>query len=36
MAQSLLTWRAQHLDRTMTGTLIDKGVVGRAPAVLVG
>jgi arylsulfatase A-like enzyme len=36
MAQSLLTWRAQHLDRTMTGTLIDKGVVGRAPPVLAG
>jgi arylsulfatase A-like enzyme len=31
LAQEMLTWRAQHLDRTLTGTLIDKGVVGRRP-----
>lgn len=31
LAQEMLTWRAQHLDRTLTGTLIDKGVVGRKP-----
>lgn len=30
-AQSLLTWRAQHLDRTLTGTLIENGIVGRRP-----
>jgi arylsulfatase A-like enzyme len=29
LAQEMLTWRAQHLDRTLTGTLIDKGIVGR-------
>jgi arylsulfatase A-like enzyme len=31
LAQEMLTWRARHLDRTLTGTLIDKGVVGRKP-----
>jgi arylsulfatase A-like enzyme len=31
LAQDMLTWRGQHLDRTLTGTLIDKGVVGRKP-----
>jgi arylsulfatase A-like enzyme len=30
-AQRLLTWRAQHAERTMTGMLIDEGVVGRWP-----
>jgi arylsulfatase A-like enzyme len=30
-AQALLTWRAQHLDRTLTGTIVDHGVVGRTP-----
>jgi arylsulfatase A-like enzyme len=30
-ARQLLTWRAQHAERTMTGMLIDEGVVGRWP-----
>jgi arylsulfatase A-like enzyme len=30
-AQSLLTWRAQYLDRTLTGMLIDNGTIGRWP-----
>ena len=30
-AQALLDWRTLHLDRTLTNTLIDKGVVGRIP-----
>lgn len=29
--QAMLTWRARHADRTLTGALIDHGVVGRAP-----
>lgn len=32
MAQSLLTWRAQHTDRTMTGLVLEgSGGVGRWP-----
>lgn len=31
LAQEMLTWRARHLDRTLTGTLIHEGVVGRKP-----
>ena len=31
-AQALLDWRTVHLDRTLTNTLIDNGVVGRVPA----
>jgi arylsulfatase A-like enzyme len=30
-AQALLTWRAQHADRTLTGMLVDHGIVGRPP-----
>jgi arylsulfatase A-like enzyme len=30
-AQAMLTWRAQHSDRTMTGMLVEKGGVGRWP-----
>ncbi|HWE99775.1 MAG TPA: sulfatase-like hydrolase/transferase [Caulobacteraceae bacterium] len=30
-AQALLTWRAQHAERTLSGTLIENGVQGRAP-----
>lgn len=30
-AEALLTWRAQHLDRTMTGMLVEDGGVGRWP-----
>ena len=30
-AQAMLAWRAQHAERTLTGTLIDHGVKGRAP-----
>lgn len=30
-AQALLTWRAQHADRTLTGMLVEKGGVGRWP-----
>jgi arylsulfatase A-like enzyme len=30
-AQSLLTWRAQHTDRTLTGLLVEGGGVGRWP-----
>ncbi|HSZ53570.1 MAG TPA: sulfatase-like hydrolase/transferase [Caulobacteraceae bacterium] len=30
-AQAMLTWRAQHAERTLTGAIIDHGVVGRAP-----
>jgi arylsulfatase A-like enzyme len=29
--QSLLTWRAQHTDRTLTGMLVEKGGIGRWP-----
>jgi arylsulfatase A-like enzyme len=31
-AQAMLAWRAQHLDRTLSGALIDHGVTGRPPA----
>lgn len=30
-AHALLGWRAEHLDRTLTGTLIAQGVRGRTP-----
>ncbi|NDC57938.1 MAG: hypothetical protein EBZ50_03720, partial [Alphaproteobacteria bacterium] len=30
-AEGLLTWRAQHLDRTMTGMLVEDGGIGRWP-----
>jgi len=30
-AQAMLAWRAQHLDRTMTDMLVDRGGVGRFP-----
>jgi arylsulfatase A-like enzyme len=30
-AQALLTWRAQHAERTLTGVLIEEGLVGRRP-----
>ena len=35
-AQRLLTWRAQNADRTLTGMLIDEGVVGRWPVMPAG
>jgi arylsulfatase A-like enzyme len=31
LANEMLTWRARHLDRALTGTLIDKGIKGRVP-----
>ncbi|MBP9232962.1 MAG: hypothetical protein KBF34_15685, partial [Phenylobacterium sp.] len=31
-AQAMLTWRAQHADRTLTGLLIENGGTGRWPA----
>jgi arylsulfatase A-like enzyme len=30
-AQALLTWRARHADRTLTGMLVENGGVGRWP-----
>jgi arylsulfatase A-like enzyme len=30
-AQALLTWRAQHAERTMTGMLVERGGLGRWP-----
>lgn len=30
-AQALLTWRARHTDRTLTGMLVETGGVGRWP-----
>jgi arylsulfatase A-like enzyme len=30
-AQALLTWRARHADRTLTGMLVERGGVGRWP-----
>ena len=30
-AQGMLTWRARHADRTLTGMLADKGGLGRWP-----
>ena len=35
-AQDLLTWRARHLDRTLTGLMIEEGGVGRWPPMPVG
>jgi len=35
-AQRMLTWRAQNADRTLTGMIIDNGVVGRWPAMPAG
>jgi len=31
-AQALLTWRARHADRTLTGMLVEGGGIGRWPA----
>jgi arylsulfatase A-like enzyme len=31
LAQSMLTWRSQHSDRTLTGMLLERGGVGRWP-----
>jgi arylsulfatase A-like enzyme len=31
LAQQMLAWRAQHLDRTLTGFLVDAGGIGRLP-----
>lgn len=31
LARIQLAWRAQHTDRTMTGTLLDGGIRGRTP-----
>lgn len=31
LAQAMLTWRAQHTDRTLTGLLVEGGGVGRWP-----
>jgi arylsulfatase A-like enzyme len=33
-AQAMLTWRARHLDRTMTGMLLRDGGIGRRPPAL--
>jgi arylsulfatase A-like enzyme len=30
-AQALLTWRARHADRTLTGMLVENGGIGRWP-----
>jgi arylsulfatase A-like enzyme len=30
-AKAMLTWRAQHADRTLTGMLVEKGGIGRWP-----
>ena len=30
-AQALLTWRGEHLDRTLTGMLLERGGIGRWP-----
>jgi len=35
-AQSMLTWRSQHLDRTLADMLVVGGTVGRHPPVAVG
>lgn len=32
LAQAMLTWRARHQDRTMTGMLLQDGGIGRLPA----
>ncbi len=31
LSQEMLTWRAQHMDRTLTGLLIENGGIGRWP-----
>jgi arylsulfatase A-like enzyme len=31
LAQEMLAWRSQHADRTMTGTLLADGGIGRRP-----
>jgi arylsulfatase A-like enzyme len=31
LAQTMLTWRQQHLDRQLTGVLLRKGAIGRMP-----
>jgi arylsulfatase A-like enzyme len=31
LAQAMLTWRARHTDRTLTGMLIENGGIGRWP-----
>lgn len=31
LAQEMLSWRAQHLDRTLTGLLVENGGIGRWP-----
>jgi arylsulfatase A-like enzyme len=33
-ATQMLTWRSRHLDRTMTGMLLQDGGIGRRPAAL--
>ena len=35
-AQQMLAWRAQFADRTMTGTLLRDGGIGRRPPDLAG
>jgi arylsulfatase A-like enzyme len=35
-AQAMLTWRARHADRTMTGMVLERGGIGRRPPDLVG
>ena len=32
-AAAMLTWRSRHLDRTMTGMLLENGGIGRRPVV---
>ncbi len=36
MAQRMLTWRAQHQDRTLTGMLVANGGIGRWPTMPAG
>ena len=31
-ATEMLSWRSRHLDRTMTGMLLQDGGIGRRPA----
>jgi arylsulfatase A-like enzyme len=35
-AQALLTWRARHADRTLTGMLVEEGGIGRWPPMPAG
>jgi hypothetical protein len=35
-AQALLSWRASHADRTLTGMLVEKGGIGRWPPMPAG